>query len=240
MQETTAGYWRKHLGVERSPDKNVFRQVKSPLRIFRPLILGTTYFIIDKLCDYRVVGLQNLKIKPPFILASNHQSNLDYAFLIRKIPPETRSNLYSIATTWLLGNAVTQFVVKAGANCIFVDTKANFMEALRVASDVLRLGKSVFIAPEGDRSYDGSIGEFKVGVGVLAVENNVPIIPAKIDGTFRVLPRGKFFPRVGKKVTVSFGEPLYPDKFLAGKKEENAYYNYKAVTDELKKRVVSL
>ena len=240
MENTTAAYWRKLLGFERAPDVNILKRVKSPLRLFRPLLFAIAVLFIDKACDYQVEGVENITVKAPFILASNHLSNFDYPFLVRKIPRTKLNNLYVIAKKWLFKHPVTRFFVQISANCVFVDEKIDFMQSLRAASDILRLKKSVYIAPEGQRSFDGKVGEFKVGVGVLAVENNVPIIPAKIEGTYQVLPRGKVFPRLGQKVKIKFGKPIYPDQYKKNKSEENAYYIYKSLADDLRKVIVEM
>jgi long-chain acyl-CoA synthetase len=65
------------------------------------------------------------------------------------------------------------------------------------------------VFPEGARSLDGKIKDFKKGVGIIAKELNVPIIPTAIHGTFEMLPPDKTFPRPAK-VSVSFGKPIYP------------------------------
>jgi 1-acyl-sn-glycerol-3-phosphate acyltransferase len=78
---------------------------------------------------------------------------------------------------------------------------------MRLSAFVLDQGDGMCIFPEGQRSFDGETGVFKKGVGILARDNDVPIVPAKIEGTFEALPRGTVIPRP-YKVRVSFGKPL--------------------------------
>lgn len=240
MSNNTAQYWKKYLGLERPTEKSILVTVQSRLRVFRSLIIWLTSLFIDKCSKLSVEGLKNLMIEPPFIIAFNHLSNIDYPYLVRRIPKNVMDNTYVVAKKWLFEHVLARIFVQATANCVFVDVHDDYLKALRAASDILRLGKSIFIAPEGRRSPDGQIGEFKVGVGVLAVENNVPIIPVRIEGTNEVLPRGKFFPRIGKKVAVKFGKPLYPQEFVQDSTEENMYYVYKKITEKLREKVCSL
>jgi long-chain acyl-CoA synthetase len=74
---------------------------------------------------------------------------------------------------------------------------------------VLRRGKILLAFPEGSRSRDGGIKEFKKGVGIIAKELNIPIVPVAISGTYEMLPSGKLFPKPSH-VRVSFGKPIYP------------------------------
>jgi long-chain acyl-CoA synthetase len=68
-------------------------------------------------------------------------------------------------------------------------------------------GVSVLVFPEGERSQDGRVGQFRNGLAVMARELAVPVVPVAISGLERVLPRGALWPRRGR-VVVTFGEPL--------------------------------
>ena len=79
----------------------------------------------------------------------------------------------------------------------------------RVAA-LVNEGYSVIIFPEGTRSADGRLGPLRQGIGLLATQLHVPIVPAHIDGAHRILPKGATWPthRDRSGVTVRFGEPL--------------------------------
>ena len=66
---------------------------------------------------------------------------------------------------------------------------------------------SILIFPEGTRSTTGKIAEFKSGIGLLAQNMQVQVIPVRILGTYNILPKGRIIPRRGK-VKVTFGKPL--------------------------------
>ena len=129
--------------------------------------------------------------------------------------------------------------MRIAANVMRLDREDDFMPAMQAAVKVLKLGKSIYINPEGTRSKTGELLPFKVGVGVLAVETGAPLVPVLIEGTFNVIKPGSIFPRP-HKVKVTFGKPIYMDRYAKKKESEMAYDVYKEVTDELYKRVVSL
>jgi len=68
-------------------------------------------------------------------------------------------------------------------------------------------GGSIILYPEGTRSPDGEMRVFKSGAVLFALELEVPVVPAYIEGTHLILPKGCYVPRSGR-VTVRFGEPI--------------------------------
>jgi len=93
---------------------------------------------------------------------------------------------------------------------------------------VLRQGKVLCVFPEGSRSRDGNIKDFKKGVAIMAKELNIPVVPVAISGTFEMMRPGQLYPRPAK-VSVTFGAPIAP----AGR-------TYEEITMELYVRVVGL
>ena len=70
--------------------------------------------------------------------------------------------------------------------------------ALQLSAYVLRKGKILCVFPEGSRSRDGRIKEFKKGVAIVARELNIPLVPVAIRGTYEMLAAGKAIPASGK------------------------------------------
>jgi len=239
MGEDTSQYWRKLLKVDEPVSEDFLKTFRSPLEILRPLF----YAAINLLCRFyfrvSVVGIENLPKDPPYIIAPNHASALDQTMVSYAIGKRRRNEMYTLATKHFYDRPIVNIFIKIGANALRIDTVEDFFPALRAATKVLKLGRCVYINPEGTRSETGNLLPFRVGVGVLAVETGVPVVPVYIEGTFRSMPPGKYFPKP-VKITVSFGKPIYMDDYIRGKRSENAYYIYKEVTDELFKRIGSL
>ena len=66
---------------------------------------------------------------------------------------------------------------------------------------------NILIYPEGTRTVTGKMSEFKQGIGMLAVEMKVPIVPVKVENTMKMLPRNKFWPRFAL-AKLKIGKPL--------------------------------
>jgi 1-acyl-sn-glycerol-3-phosphate acyltransferase len=119
-------------------------------------------------------------------------------------------------------------------NVVPVDPDTHLLRAMRASAGGLRAGKILNLYPEGQRSFDGRLQEFKNGAAILATEFDLPIVPVAIDGTYRVWPRGsrRLHPA---KVRISFGEPFTPRSVIPD--GVNGEAAYKAVTDEMKRRI---
>jgi 1-acyl-sn-glycerol-3-phosphate acyltransferase len=84
------------------------------------------------------------------------------------------------------------------------------LAAMRTVLRLLGEGKAVVMFPEGTRSPTGQLQEARAGIGMMVAKAGVPVVPMRIWGTERALPRGASVPRPAR-VTVVFGEPFrYP------------------------------
>jgi long-chain acyl-CoA synthetase len=155
-----------------------------------------------------VRGVRNLPQKGPYIIAPNHLSLVDAPAVTASVTWGIGSQMFFLGTTDFFGGPMTSRAAKL-LQVIPVDMDARLYGALQLSAFVLRKGKILCVFPEGGRSRDGSIKEFKKGVGIIARELNIPIVPAAINGTYQMMASGKSFPRP-VKVTVSFGKPIYP------------------------------
>ncbi|MBN1499895.1 MAG: AMP-binding protein [Spirochaetes bacterium] len=155
-------------------------------------------------------GIENIN-EENFILAVNHQSNLDYPLLNSIIPVKFRRSMFVIGKKEL---SFLRFILP-GSNAVFVDRSGDVVPSLKAGADILRQKKSLCIFPEGTRSIDGEIGSFKSGVSYLSKNLNVKIIPVIIDGTIRILPRDSFFPDLSGKnsVRIAVLPAVDPGKF---------------------------
>jgi len=239
MSEDTSAYWRKLLELDKPLPFDPVRKYRAWYAFWRPFFFFLFEQISNLIFPVRARGLKNLKIKPPFILASNHTSTLDYSVLMLKVPRELSLRFFAQAARDYYDNALARFFMRSFTNVIRVDRMGDFFPALRAAAQVLRAGESIYIAPEAARSGSGELLPFKVGIGVLAVELNVPVIPAYIRGTHEIMPIGVWWPKKGM-INITFGEPLYPTIYIEKKKSLQAYDVYKEFTEELRRRIVEL
>ncbi|MEM6397570.1 MAG: HAD-IB family hydrolase [Bacteroidota bacterium] len=134
-----------------------------------------------------VKGKQNLWSKRPAVFIFNHQSSADL-FIASKL---IRKDATGIAKKELKNMPIIgQMMIAAGV--IFIDRKdrEKAIEAMKPAVDALKEGTSIIIFPEGTRSKDYSLGEFKKGAFHLAMQAKVPIVPVVIRNAHDAMPRG--------------------------------------------------
>jgi len=106
------------------------------------------------------------------------------------------------------------------AHAIPIDPEAFLSRAFRISSYVLKNNGILCIFPEGGRSFDGEIMEFKKGIGILALKMDVQVVPALIEGTYEALPRGSYWPSF-KKVKITFGRPFRLAEVDVSRKPDN-------------------
>jgi 1-acyl-sn-glycerol-3-phosphate acyltransferase len=144
----------------------------------------------------RAIGAENVPQHGPAILAPNHFSNLDHfllaMYLRRKVQFMAKSQLFRKPIDWIMNHGGT-FPVLRGRHD---------EEAFITAHSVLRRGGIVGMYGEGGRSRTKQLGKPRSGLGRLALESGVPVVPVAIHGSEHA--RDLRFP----KVTIQYGEPL--------------------------------
>lgn len=154
-------------------------------------------------------GVEKLP-KGPFIIAPNHQSFFDGLFVTMFIKNKIMKQTYFYAKKKHIRNKFLNFLANKN-NVIVVDINNDLKKSLQKMAAVLKSGKNMIIFPEGTRSVNGELGDYKKTFAILSSELNVPIVPVAIGGAFNALPKGSFIPRPFKKVCVKFLEPINPD-----------------------------
>lgn len=155
-----------------------------------------------------VHGLENIPAAGPFILAPNHVSFADAPAVMSALPWRIGSQTFFLGASLYFGGTFTSRLGKL-IQVIPVDMETKLYSALQLSAYALRSGKVLCVFPEGSRSVDGRLREFKKGVAIVARELNVPLVPVAIKGTYEMLPRGKAVPRPAR-VSVTFGTLIQP------------------------------
>lgn len=156
---------------------------------------------------YKYSGKENLG-EGAGIIVGNHQSYLDAFMLNNAFTYKELSNNYYIATALHFKSNTMKYLARNG-NIILVDANRNLKNTLQAASKVLKSGKKLLIFPEGARTRDGQLQEFKKTFAILAKELNVPIYPFVLKGAYEAFPYNKKFPK-RHDISVQFLEKIDP------------------------------
>lgn len=152
-------------------------------------------------------GTENITTDP-VIYAGNHQSFLDAFLFNHVVPTNVLNNVYYLAKVKHFSKGYMK-TLGENSNVILVDINKNLGEVLQTLAMVLRSGKSVAIFPEGARTRDGKMLEFKKAFAILAKELNIPIVPFGIKGAFEAFPSNSKFPK-SSDVEIKFFERIEP------------------------------
>lgn len=140
----------------------------------------------------------------PVLLAANHNSFLDPPIIALSIRRQTtflgKEELFSIPGLGWWIKSLGTYPVKRGAGDL---------RAVKTAIRFLKEGKVMIMFPEGTRSSDGNLMDFQDGLAWLSLKTNAPIAPVMIEGAFRAMPRGVFFPRP-RRIQVQIGPCIRP------------------------------
>ncbi|MEN2985050.1 MAG: AMP-binding protein [Thermodesulfovibrionaceae bacterium] len=171
-------------------------------------ILAVAHFLLKvffKLFyQLKVYGLEKLP-SPPFIITPNHVSYFDGFVVFASLPFKISKDLHFQGLKKFFPN---KFIAEL-INVIPISSDRDLISAMESSKKILKQGLSLCIFPEGGRSFDGQIREFKTGFATLSIDTGVPVVPVIIEGTFKVLPRGKVIPRLGK-ISIFIDNPIKP------------------------------
>lgn len=164
--------------------------------VFRIIIAG----ILKILFRLKVEGLENLPQKTNFIVAANHVSFLD-PFIIGVAIPE---KIHFLVLGSIYNVPWARWFMNLTEPLPTLRTSSSSERAIHL----LMKNKTVGLFPEGTRSYDGKMREFKRGAALLALKTGRPIVPCAIQGAYEAYRRGRKLPKL-KPIKVKFGKPVY-------------------------------
>ena len=172
----------------------------------------------------RMMGRENLRgIHGPVLVISNHIDDVDVGFIQTILPARLRHRLATATggealealrspaadrswigrlfdhTEWTLGIALL--------NLFPLPRQAGFRKSFAYAGEAVDRGYSLLVFPEGRHTEDGRLLPFRSGIGLLANNLRIPVVPMRIDGLFEVKKAGRKFAPPGK-IRVRIGKPV--------------------------------
>ncbi|MFD5514442.1 lysophospholipid acyltransferase family protein [Streptomyces sp. NPDC127066] len=186
----------------------------------------------------RIEGLEHVPSSGRAIVAGNHLSFADHflmpAILKRRITFLAKAEYFT--GPGIKGRLTAAFFRSIGQIPVDRSGKEAGQAAIREGLGVLSKDELLGIYPEGTRSHDGRLYKGKVGVAVMALRAQAPVIPCAMIGTFEAQPPGRKLPRI-HPVVIRFGKPLDFSRY-AGMEGEKAVL--RAITDELMYAILAL
>lgn len=145
------------------------------------------------------------------LIVANHQSHIDppligIAAWPRKLTYIARSGLFKVPGFG--------FIIK-NLNSMPIDQTRGDTAAIKAAIEAINDGNAVLIFPEGSRTPDGAVQDFKRGAAVLLRRAPCPVVPVAVEGCYDAWPRSRPLPHLfGKRVAVQFGDPIDHDDLM--------------------------
>src|SRR5882672_8428977 len=171
----------------------------------------------------RVFGRENLRgVKGPVLVISNHVIYLDVGFVLAALPMRLRHRLavamgverlaemrkppaeIFFLRRWL--QRTNYFLVVSLFNVFPLPKSSGFRESFRFAGDLVDRGWSVLVFPEGDMTPDGRLQPFRAGIGLLAKDLKIPVVPMHIEGAYEIREAHILLNRPGR-IRIYIGKP---------------------------------
>ena len=173
---------------------------------------GFFHFGMGGLCDIHfrvsVTGVEHIPRDGGFIIAANHASLLDPPIVGSRVPRQLAA--FARKTLWKRGIA-SWWLDLVGVIPVDRDGGSD-VTAIRRVLQTLKQDRGIILFPEGTRSLNGQLQQAKAGVGLMACRTGVPVVPARVFGSFEAC--GRVGPlRLGAPVTVVFGRPLWSAEY---------------------------
>ncbi len=179
----------------------------------------------------KVTGIDNLPAKGPFIIAANHESELDPLLLASLVVPRTNEKVRFLAVERLFRNRLRKIIWSRWAGAFPVDKNA-----VSNAVNILNHNGIIGIFPEGEKR-EAKLIKAKTGVIRIAAEAKAKIIPVGIIGTSRILPMNERIPRrLGRIAEFNIGKPISVGKIHNKKDLRNAANSIMAAIANLAKK----
>ncbi|MBN1871363.1 MAG: AMP-binding protein [Candidatus Omnitrophica bacterium] len=232
--------WKRVL--HESPPEDVIKKIRLRHTLydgiftfcFTKFFINTLFKIFWRL---EVRGQRALPEQGPYILCPNHASYLDGFTVGVSLPLGIELNTFFLGFAAYVEHPLAAWGMRVG-RLIPLDVEAHLVEAMQVSSYVLRNGKIICIFPEGGRSVDENVKDFKKGVGILAKELDIPLVPVYIEGSHFAWPRTRRFPRP-YPLKITYGRPVRAAELLKSP-EGGSIDKYQRIACALREEVLKL
>lgn len=177
---------------------------------------GCVSLTLRLLYRFRILDRGRIPRTGPVLVVANHCSFLDpmvvgSAMKDRQFSPMARESLFRFRPFgWLIGSFGTIPINRDGADAA----------AMRAGIGELQAGRCLAVFPEGTRSRDGSLGDFRRGVLLLLRKAPVAVVPMGLAGTHAIWPPGRGLPRCRGRIVAAVGMPIPAAELLAVPPEE--------------------
>ena len=166
---------------------------------------------VTRLFKLDVRGAEHLPTEGPLLITPNHVSYLDALALAAALGRSQCERMFWAGYTGVVfRNAFMRYLSRL-SRTVPIDPEKGVISSMAFGAAVLDRQRGLVWFPEGRRSPDGRLLPFKPGVGLLLAHRAVPVVPAFIRGTEKILPPGRAIPRP-HPVTVAFGAPIESDE----------------------------
>lgn len=184
---------------------------------------------------FEIVGAEHLRNEGSFVLVANHSSHLDAVCLLAALPFRRLQHAFcAAAADYFFKSVPRTWIASVIVNALPFARNAQARHSLTICRELLATpGNVLILFPEGTRSKEGALQEFKSGVGALVAGCDVPVFPCYLAGAHHAWPKGVRLPRP-RKVRLIVGAP----RNFAGRTADRA--SISAIASELQTAVKQL
>ena len=204
---------RRPAEIERRIDPNGFDSSSSisngsllvrGVRLMASLLIRAGLRVYNR---FEIVRPENIRTNRSLVIVSNHSSHLDTPCLLAALRLRTLSRVFPVAAEDYFFHSVgRRWIASIIFNALPFTRQASARQSLSLCQQLLgEPGNVLVVFPEGTRSPDGELREFKDGIGLLVAGRDISVVPCYLDGADRAWPKGKRLPRP-RKVKLIIGQ----------------------------------
>ena len=212
---------------DEEPTKSLWKDLPRPLTALGQKAVDLSRGLaFQSLYKLKIKGREHIPHNQQSIVISNHSSHLDIGLIKEALRPYGDQLCALAAQDYFFDDEYKEALLGQFTFLLPIDRTAPLERSLKPAEDAIAQGYSVLIYPEGTRSSDGELQDFKLGVGYLQRRTKLPILPLYLKGTHRALPKGSNVPKVGRTLSAKIGPLISTDLFeeRCGSKRRHEQY----------------
>jgi long-chain acyl-CoA synthetase len=176
------------------------------------VLFTTNRFLLTRLFRLQATGREHLPASGPYLMAPTHASLLDPFAIGAALDYERLRSTYWAGWTGIVFNTPLRRWFSRICQVVPIDPDRAVVSSLALAGAVLKRGDNLIWFPEGQRSPDGALQDFRAGVGLLLSYLPVPVVPVLIEGAYEAWPRHEMWPRL-RPIRLTFHPPVDPARF---------------------------